>query len=82
MIIVIESASSTGDSAVETELQRAFVALHVAKIRVLGGGRFRDGTGYVVLVNDSDAADALAALTRLGITASILRPTPRPKRAA
>jgi hypothetical protein len=44
MIIVIDPVSA-GESAVDTELQRAFVALRVVKIRVLGGGRFRDGTG-------------------------------------
>jgi hypothetical protein len=65
MIIVIES-SSAGGSAVDTELQRAFVALRVVKIRVLGGGRFRDGTGYVALANDADTAAALAALAHLG----------------
>jgi hypothetical protein len=78
MIIVIEG-SSARQSAVDTALQRAFSALHVSKIGVLGGGRFTDGTGYVVLVNDGDTAAALAALTRLDIGASVLHPSPSPK---
>jgi hypothetical protein len=78
MIIVIDPVSA-GESAVDTELQRAFVALRVVKIRVLGGGRFRDGTGYVGLANDADTAAALAALTRLGIGASVLHPSSSPK---
>jgi hypothetical protein len=76
MIIVIESSSGAGESVVDTELQRAFLALRVAEIRVLSSGRFSDGTGYVVLANDADTAAALSALTRVGIGASILHPTP------
>lgn len=82
MIIVIQSSGYAGEPRGYAELQRAFGALHVAPIRLLGGGRFSDGTGYVVLTHETDAPVALAALSRAGIQASELRPTPRPKRAA
>ena len=79
MIIVIESASSTGDS-VDTELERAFVALHIAKIEVLGGGKFSDGAGYVVLCNDIDAPAAFTVLGDIGIAGFRLRPKSSPRR--
>jgi hypothetical protein len=82
MIIVVESSSRLRESAVDTELQRAFVALHSAKIRMLGGGRFKNRDGCVVLANDADAVDALAALSLQGLSASVLQPTPSPPRAA
>jgi hypothetical protein len=81
MIISIQSSSPTGDSGFDSSLQRAFNVLRAAKIRVLGGDRFMDGTGYVVLLNDADAPAALTALVRLGIRASELRPNSGPKHA-
>ena len=82
MIITIQSLSGSSESRADTELQRAFAVLHVAKIQVLGGGRFSDGTGYIVLANDTDTADGLAALTRVGMGATVLHPRPSPKHAA
>jgi hypothetical protein len=81
MIISIQSSSPTADSGFDSSLQRAFNVLRAAKIRVLGGDRFMDGTGYVVLLNDADAPVALTALVRLGIRASELRPKSSPKHA-
>jgi hypothetical protein len=81
MIICIQSSSPRSDSGFDSSLQRAFNVLHAAKIRVLGGDRFMDGTGYVVLLDDAEAPAALAELIRLGIRASELRPKPSPKHA-
>jgi hypothetical protein len=79
MIISIQSSSPTGDSGFDSSLQRAFKVLHAAQIRVLGGDRFMDGTGYVVLLDDADAPAALSELIRLGLRASELRPRSNPK---
>ena len=63
MIILIQSSGDPrSEFEVDQELQRAFSALHSARIRALGGGRFMDGSGYVVLAHDADGTAALAAL--------------------
>jgi hypothetical protein len=75
VILVIQSS---GDPRREI-LRRAFEALHGAQIRVVGGGRFSDGSGYVVLACDADLPDALAALDKAGIVASELKPRTKPE---
>lgn len=75
MIILIHSPGDPrGEFEVDQELQRAFSALHGARIRALGGGRFMDGSGYVVLAHDADGPAALAALRGARIRASELKP--------
>ncbi len=59
---------------VDQELQQAFTILRAALIRILGGGRFADGSGYVVLAFEADGLAALAALAEAGIQASELKP--------
>ena len=82
MTIVIQSSSYSGGYGSYTDLQRAFVALHLAKISPLGGGRFADGTGYIVLRQETEAPAALDALAQLGIVAVQLLPKPSLKRPA
>jgi hypothetical protein len=73
--ILIESpGQARGEFDAERELQRAFDALHCTDIRVLGGGRFLDGSGYVVLACEADGPAALVALVQAGIKASELKP--------
>ncbi|HXZ87919.1 MAG TPA: hypothetical protein VEF07_05075 [Candidatus Binataceae bacterium] len=75
MIILIQSSGDPrSEFEVDQELQRAFSALHSARIRALGGGRFMDGSGYVVLAHDADGTAALAALKGAGVRASELKP--------
>ena len=75
MVIRIEPAGEVrGEFEVEQELQRAFEALHGAQIRPLGGGRFLDGSYYVVLAHETDGPATLLALDKVGITASELKP--------
>ena len=80
MIILLQSSIRMSEPGFEAALQRAFNVLSSAQIQVLGGGRFADGTGYVVLRDDTDASRALSALIRLGIAASQLRPISPPKK--
>ena len=75
MIIVVQSASDPRREI----LRRAFETLDGAKIRALGGGRFIDGSGYVVLANDADGPSAFAALDKAGIEASELKPRTKPE---
>jgi hypothetical protein len=75
---VIVVVQSSGEPRREI-LRRAFEALHGAQIRVLGGGRFIDGSGYVVLAHDADLPDALAALDKAGIAAWELKPRTVPE---
>jgi hypothetical protein len=72
MIILLQSSTRMSESGLEAALQRAFNVLGAAQIRVLGGGRFADGAGYIVLRDEADASATLTALTRLGIVASEL----------
>lgn len=75
MIILIQSSGDPrSEFEVDQELQRAFSVLHSARIRALGGGRFMDGSGYVVLAHDADGPAALAVLEGAGIRASQLKP--------
>ncbi len=75
MILLIQSTGEPrGEFEVDQELQRAFSALHGARIRALGGGRFMDGSGYVVLAHDADGPAALVALQGARIRASELKP--------
>jgi hypothetical protein len=75
VIIQIQSSSDARtEFEVDHELQRAFNALHAAQIRALGGGRFMDGSGYVVLASDTDGPSALALLAISGIRAAELKP--------
>lgn len=62
---------------VDQQLQRAFATLRVARIRILGGGKFRDGSGFVVLAREADGPAALAALEGAGIGSSELKPRTR-----
>jgi len=73
VIILIQSADPC-EFEVDQELQRAFSTLHNARVRVLGGGRFMDGSGYVVLAHDADGPAALAALEATRIRACELKP--------
>lgn len=59
---------------VDQQLQRALATLRVAVVRTSGGGRFRDGSAYIVLALEADGPAALAALERAGIDAFELRP--------
>jgi hypothetical protein len=79
MIILLQSLIRMSESGFEAGLQRAFNVLGATQVRVLGGGRFADGAGYVVLRDENDTSAALTALIRLGIAASRLRPTTSPK---
>jgi hypothetical protein len=74
IILIQSSGDPRGEFEVDQELQRAFSALHSARIRVLGGGRFMDGSGYVVLAHDADGTAALAALAGARIRATELKP--------
>jgi hypothetical protein len=79
VIILIQQSNATNEACGDAELQHAFAILHTAQIRVLGGGRFSDGAGYVVLSHETDAQAAFQALSRAGLIASQLRPTPTPR---
>lgn len=75
MIISIHSSDDCRyEFEVDQELQRAFTILRGALIRILGGGRFADGSAYVVLAFEADGFAALAALKDAGIQASELTP--------
>jgi hypothetical protein len=49
---------------IEQGLRRAFYALHAAPIRVRGGGRFMNGSAYIVLCA-ADGPAARAVLERV-----------------
>lgn len=75
MVILIQSPGyARGEFDAELELERAFKVLHSARIQALGGGRFQDGSGYVVLAREADGPCALSALDKAGIGASELKP--------
>ena len=75
MIILIQSSTDTHRVfQVDRELQRAFNALHSGRVRALGGGRFMDGSGYIVLAHEEDGPGALAVLATSGIGAVELKP--------
>jgi hypothetical protein len=75
LIILIQSSGvARGEFGVDQELQRAFKILHVAGVRALGGGRFADGSGYVVLAREMDGPAALAVLEGGGVRALVLKP--------
>jgi len=74
IILIQSSGDPRSEFEVDKELQRAFSALHSVRIRALGGGRFMDGSGYVVLAHDADGPAALAALEGARIRASELKP--------
>ena len=80
MIILLQSSIRMSEPGFEAALQRAFKVLSSAQIQVFGGGRFADGTRYVVLRDEVDASGALTALIRLGIAASQLHPISPPKK--
>lgn len=80
MIILIQSSGDARrEFEVDQELQRAFTTLHDALIRTLGGGRFMDGSGYIVLAREADGSSALAALEGAGVRALELRPRTEPE---
>ena len=75
MIILIQSSTDTHSVfQVDRELQRAFNALHSGRVRVLGGGRFMDGSGYIVLAHEEDGPAAFGLLATCGIGAVELKP--------
>jgi len=81
MVILIQSPRESRDELeVEQELQRAFEILHSAQIRALGGGRFQDGSGYIVLAREADGRAALSALDNARIGASELKPRIDPEK--
>ncbi len=53
----------------DRELHRAFTVLHNARIGTRGGGRFADSSAGIILARETDALEALAALTQAGIRA-------------
>jgi hypothetical protein len=69
VIIIIQSSGNAREFQVDQELQRAFTTLHAAFIKARGGGRFLDGSGYVVLARETEWPAALAALAKAGINA-------------
>jgi len=69
IIIIQSSKDASREFQVDQELQRAFTTLHAAFIKVRGGGRFMDGSGYIVLAREADGPAALAALAKGGINA-------------
>lgn len=75
MILVIDSSCNTrSEFEADQQLQRALALLHAALVRPLGGGRFLDGSNYIVLAFESDRLAALAALSEAGLQASELKP--------
>ena len=57
---------------VDHQIQTALVALHHSLIRIRGAGRFGDESAAIVLERDRDTDIALAALSRVGIRASVM----------
>jgi hypothetical protein len=74
ILIIDSSRDDCPEFEADQELQRALALLHAALIRPLGGGRFLDGSNYIVLAFESDGSAALAALREAGIQASELKP--------
>jgi hypothetical protein len=70
-ILIQSSKDARREFEVEQELQRAFTTLHAAFIKARGGGRFMDGSGYIVLAREADGPAALAALAQAGINALV-----------
>jgi hypothetical protein len=71
IIIIQSSGDARREFEVEQELQRAFTTLHAAFIKARGGGRFMDGSGYIVLAREAECTAALAALAQAGINALV-----------
>ena len=70
MRITIQPPNDAGtELGTERELRRAFNVLHNALIRTRGGGRFADSSAAIILARETDAPEALAALTHAGIRA-------------
>ena len=79
MIITIQSSDDCRyEFEVDQQLQRAFAALRAASIRTLGGDKFMDGTGFIVLARDSDGPASLEVLEKAGIRALELKPLSDP----
>jgi hypothetical protein len=70
MRITIQPQDDSGtELATDRELRRAFSVLRNALIRTRGGGRFADNSAAIILARETDAPEALAALTHAGIKA-------------
>lgn len=68
-IIVQPQDDAATELETDLELRRAFTVLHNALIRTRGGGRFADSSAAIILARETDAPQALAALTEAGIRA-------------
>jgi hypothetical protein len=71
IILIQSSGDARREFEVDQGLQRVFTILHTAFIRVHGGGRFMDGSGYIVLAREAECTAALAALAQAGINALV-----------
>ncbi len=72
MRITIQPRDGAGSElGTDRELRRAFSVLRNALIRTRGGGRFADSSAAIILAQETDGPEALAALKLAGIGASI-----------
>ena len=75
LIILIESwDAGRAELEADQHLEQAYSVLQATRIRLLGGGRFMDGSVYFVLAHEADGTRALAILEGAGIRASELKP--------